>query len=124
MQKGYVYRNGILSGIIHKDDSGTIPLYTFTYTEEYLHMKGSRPISVNFPMQSEPFESHILFAFFSNMLAEGNTKTLQCQQLHIDEEDLFTRLLKTTSVNTIGAVTVTDEIPKHTSSDLERGDIL
>ncbi|MBW6488067.1 HipA N-terminal domain-containing protein [Sulfurimonas sp.] len=48
----------------------------------------------------------MLFPFFFNLLSEGNLKSMQCRELKIDEDDNFTRLLKTTQENTIGAITV------------------
>ncbi len=103
MQQGDVYRNGMLVGSISKDDDAR---YHFVYDQEYLKSTEALTISVNLPLQAEPFFSDELFAFFYNMLAEGTTKALQCQSLRIDEDDHFTRLLKTTESNTIGAVTV------------------
>jgi serine/threonine-protein kinase HipA len=64
------------------------------------------PISVGLPLRHEEYLSHILFPFFANMLAEGGAKTIQCRALRIDENDLFTRLLKTTASNTIGSITI------------------
>ena len=52
------------------------------------------------------FYSDILFPFFYGLLAEGEEKVLQCRTLKIDENDHFTRLLKTADENTIGAITV------------------
>jgi serine/threonine-protein kinase HipA len=102
MQRGLVYRNGTLVGEIVKEKG----LYRFSYDPEYLKRKDAMSISVNFPLRKEPFVSDRLFAFFFNMLAEGNIKEIQCRELKIDPEDHFTRLLKTTSTNTIGSVTV------------------
>ncbi|NOQ30712.1 MAG: hypothetical protein GQ570_06280 [Helicobacteraceae bacterium] len=53
-------------------------------------------ISVNFPIQEELLSSKTLFFFFYNMLAEGNIKKAQYRSLKIDENDSFTRLIKTT----------------------------
>jgi len=102
MQKGHVYRNNQLVGEISKEGSA----YSFVYFQKYLDDPNARAISINLPLQKEPFVSTILFPFFANMLAEGNTKMIQCQALRIDENDLFTRLLKTAETNTIGSVTV------------------
>jgi len=44
--------------------------------------------------------------FFYGMLAEGINKDIQCRLLKIDEEDDFTRLIKTAGEDTIGAITV------------------
>ena len=51
-----------------------------------------------------------MFAFFFNMLAEGSMKDLQCKQLRIDNEDNFSRLLKTTNMNTIGSITLEEVV--------------
>ncbi len=103
MQKGNVYRNGLLIGEISRDREG---VYRFQYSIEYLAQENAMSISVNLPLQSEPFVSDRLFSFFFNMLAEGNIKEIQCRDLKIDPDDDFTRLLKTAHVNTIGSVTV------------------
>ncbi len=108
MQKGDVYRNSILIGMVSKDDNGR---YRFAYNNSYLSNENALSISVNLPLQPEPFFSKELFAFFFNMLAEGSTKALQCQSLRIDEDDHFTRLLKTTANNTIGSITVKEVLP-------------
>lgn len=101
MKWGRVYRNGVFVGLISKDSGG----YSFVYDRAYLADREMLAISPSFPLQKEPFRSEKLFAFFANMLAEGSTRALQCKMLGIDENDLFTRLLKTTS-EAIGAITV------------------
>lgn len=106
MQQGIVYRNDVPIGQISKNDTG---LYRFIYYESYLDDKNARAISVTLPLQSEPFESETLFSFFFNMLSEGNVKDMQCRSLRIDEEDHFTRLLRTAGQNTIGSITVKEE---------------
>lgn len=40
------------------------------------------------------------------MLSEGANKTIQCQTLKIDEDDVFGLLLATAHSDTIGAITV------------------
>jgi serine/threonine-protein kinase HipA len=52
----------------------------------------------------------VLFPFFSGLLAEGNLKDLQCRLYRIDPNDDFTRLLKTTRYDVIGAVTVEEVV--------------
>lgn len=102
MQEGIVYRNQIQVGRISKENN----IYNFLYDSAYLKYVDAMPISVNFPLQDDEFESDTLFSFFANMLAEGNIKEIQCRDLKIDEDDHFTRLLKTTFENTIGSITV------------------
>lgn len=103
MQQGRVFRNDIFVGTISYEDNKE---YTFVYDESYLQRDNAKAISVNLRLQSEPFHSPYLFSFFSNMLAEGEIKDIQCQTLRLDQNDDFSRLLKTTNENTIGAVTI------------------
>jgi serine/threonine-protein kinase HipA len=70
-----------------------------------LKTEGARAISISLPF-NEVHISKVLFPFFFNMLAEGSAKYMQCRSLKIDEADHFSRLLKTTSGDTIGSITV------------------
>ena len=63
-------------------------------------------ISLSFPKSQQEFVSDTLFPFFYNMLSEGANKTIQCQTLKIDEDDVFGLLLATAHSDTIGAITV------------------
>jgi len=101
MQKVEVLRNTILVGYLSKEDDGS---YKFEYVSEYLADEKPMSISVNFPINIEMYRSEFLFPFFYNMLAEGNIKKAQCRSLKIDENDSFSRLIKTSKDDTIGAV--------------------
>jgi len=98
-----VLQNNIYVGLLSKEDNGK---YTFVYSNKFLEDKESYPISVNFPKQKEIFVSNHLFSFFSSLLSEGNMKDMQCRHLKIDENDDFTRLIKTTTKDTIGSVLI------------------
>ena len=103
MFKAGVYNNGILAGYLEKrapDD------YRFTYAESYLNDKARPSISLTLPRKKTEHQSPTLFSFFSGLLAEGINKDSQCRLLKIDEQDDFTRLLKTAGEDTIGAITV------------------
>lgn len=104
MQQANVYRNKELIGLISKNS--IINEYKFTYNKTYLEKENALNISVNLPLQTQPFTSNILFPFFFNLLSEGTGKIIQCRQLKIDEDDHFSRLLKTTEENTIGSITL------------------
>ena len=106
MQKGHVYRNTAFVGEIIKTQEADNDIYVFKYAQGYLDSDDAIPISVNLPLQSESFTSDFLFPFFSNMLSEGSSKTIQCLKLRIDEEDAFTRLLKTVEDDPIGSITI------------------
>jgi len=99
---GYVYDVSTFVGEIVFDGEN----YIFSYDDGFLKDVNNFAISLTLPKQKEPFISKHLHPFFSNLLAEGNLKKFQCKQFKIDEEDEFTRLLKTANIDTIGAVTV------------------
>lgn len=105
-RSGNVYCGGRLAGRIEEVPGG----YRFTYDSGYLTTSGTRPISLTLPKQSEPHVSNVLFPFFFGLLAEGLLKETQCRKLKLDEKDSFGRLLKTTHSDTIGDVTVIEEL--------------
>jgi serine/threonine-protein kinase HipA len=92
-----------LAGVLSKDHTSG---YHFQYAPEYLSNLRCPPISLSFPKREARFESPVLFPFFFGLLAEGDDKVLQCRVFKIDEDDHFTRLLKTCEAETIGGVTV------------------
>jgi len=103
MQMVNVLKNNKSVGLLSKEDSGE---YVFVYLKEFLEDKESYAISVNFPKQKEIFVSNHLFSFFSSLLSEGNMKDIQCRNLQIDENDDFTRLIKTTIKDSIGSILI------------------
>ena len=105
---GKVFYGDTLAGRIERRDDGG---YCFVYQPDYLACPGSRPVSLTLPLRREEYHSTVLFPFFSGLLAEGNLKDLQCRMHRIDPNDDFTRLLKTTRHDVIGAVTVEEEVP-------------
>ena len=103
MAKAAIYNNGILAGHLEKlapDD------YLFTYTDLYFADTSLPSISITLPKTKKEHKSPVLFSFFTGLLTEGINKTIQCRLLKIDEDDDFTRLLKTAGEDTIGAITV------------------
>ena len=102
MKRADIYDGEVLAGKLVYDGVN----YIFTYDLDFLYAKDTTAISLTLPKQKEPFVSEKLHPFFSGLLAEGSLKELQCRQLKIDEDDEFTRLLKTASVDTIGTITV------------------
>lgn len=67
MKQAEIYRKGILAGILTEDGGE----YRFCYEAEYLAEEGARPISLTFPLQTEPFVSPVLFPFFDGLIPEG-----------------------------------------------------
>ncbi len=104
MRRGTVYYRDIPAGMLEKADDGT---YVFRYAADYLRDSSLPDISATLPKRSEDYRSSHLFPFFAGLLAEGAQKERQCRELHIDEHDLFTRLLETSAYGAIGAVYVT-----------------
>ena len=107
MAKAGVYNNGVLAGTLEKkapDD------YRFTYNDEYLADPTRPSISLTLPRTTKEHQSLVLFSFFTGLLAEGINKNIQCRLLKIDEDDDFTRLLKTAGEDTIGAITIQEII--------------
>ena len=103
--KGRVYYNNRLAGILEKSEG----IYIFMYDEQYINDKNTKSISLSLPKSKRQFRSKFLFPFFYGLLTEGVTKQIQCRKLKIDENDFFTRLLKTAGEDTIGCVTVKEE---------------
>lgn len=103
MAKAGVYNNGVLAGILEKLASEH---YAFTYTDDYFANRDMPAISLSFPKTKQKYVAKELFPFFYGMLAEGINKDIQCRLLKIDENDDFTRLIKTAGEDTIGAITV------------------
>jgi len=101
-KRGLVYNNNILAGTLEYSGSEFI----FRYNTDYLSDTTLPAIALSLPKTKQEYRSAILFPFFYGLLAEGSEKTLQCSLLHIDENDHFSRLLKTADSTTIGAVTV------------------
>ena len=104
--KGGVYYNGTRAGTIERTGEGK---YVFSYDETYFIDTRMPSVSLTLPKTMQQYESDVLFPFFYGLLAEGINKDIQCRLLKIDEEDDFTRLLKTAATDTIGAITIKEE---------------
>lgn len=103
MIRAEVYNNDVLAGLLEKVNSST---YVFRYTDAYYQNNSMPAISLSFSKKQQRYEASELFPFFYGLLAEGINKEIQCRLLKIDEEDDFTRLIKTASEDTIGAITI------------------
>ena len=101
--KAAVYFKNRLAGILEKVNNDE---YVFEYSDDYINDRSSESISLTLPKSIKTHYSKILFPFFFGLLSEGTNKKMQCSILKIDEEDHFTRLIKTADLDTIGAVTV------------------
>ncbi len=108
MDKAGVYNNGILAGYLEKKSAVE---YVFTYEATYYADASKPAISLTLPKSAHTHQSSVLFPFFAGLLAEGVNKDIQCKLLRIDENDDFTRLLKTANEDTIGAITIKEVQP-------------
>jgi len=103
MMRGIVRYRDIPAGTLERGAMG----YTFRYAPDYLANPSLPAISATLPKTQAEYRSEHLFPFFAGLLAEGAQAERQCRELHIDERDLFTRLLETSAYGAIGAVYVT-----------------
>ncbi len=102
MKSGTVYYRDIPAGVLIKNEEG----YLFRYDPLYFADAAMPDISATLPKTQREYRSPHLFPFFFGLLAEGAQKERQCRELHIDENDHFTRLLETSAYGAIGAVHV------------------
>jgi serine/threonine-protein kinase HipA len=104
MRKAAVYRNGTPAGVLTEYEGRK--LYGFRYDDAYYADGTQPPVSLTLPKTRKEYRGEKLFAFFANMLSEGENRKLQSRNLRIDEEDDFGFLLATAQDDTIGAVTL------------------
>lgn len=102
MKCGIVYCCGRPAGILAKMSSG----FMFRYIPSYCVDPKTPPVSATLPKSRCTYSSKHLFPFFFGLLAEGNQKSRQCRELHVDENDSFSLLLATSRYGAIGAVHV------------------
>ena len=100
LRSSEVFYKNDLAGYLRETEKG----YTFIYNENFL--KNPAPVSVSLPLRKEPYESKALFSFFRGLLPEGWYLDLVAAKQKVDRGDEFGILLSTTSMDTIGAVTV------------------
>lgn len=82
--------------------------YTFTYDENYLKQECCTEISINLPIQIEPFESEFgLHSFFDN-LAEGWLCERQANIINTNQDDKF-KLLAYFGNDLIGGVHINND---------------
>lgn len=103
MPKAGIYYNDQLAGWLTKNGATD---YSFQYNKDYWSDPAMPAISLTLPKTNREYHSNQLFSFFSGLLSEGINKDIQCRLLKIDENDDFTRLLKTATEDTIGAITI------------------
>lgn len=88
MRLAEVYLYDCLAGRLQEDENG----YTFQYDERYLASSPVR-LSVNFPLQREPFHSPVLFPFFDGLIPEGWLLQLATENWKLNSNDRMGLLL-------------------------------
>ena len=102
MRQGKVYVNRVYAGALTETDEGR---YLFAYDPAYISCS-SVPVCLAMPVREAPYEASTLFPFFCNLLSEGSNRSFKSRVNGVDPEDDFGLLLKTTSYDTIGSVTI------------------
>ena len=67
MRKAEIKINEITAGILIQNEDG----YQFIYDESYLNSEKPMPVSLTLALQTNPFNSTILFPFFDGLIPEG-----------------------------------------------------
>lgn len=96
------------AGVLEKKEQAGEACFVFAYLPAYLQSKSARPVSVNFPLREQPYESKVLFPFFDNLLSEGWLLDIQAQSLKIDKSDRFA-LVARCGLECMGAVSLRGE---------------
>ncbi|MFT6985492.1 MAG: serine/threonine-protein kinase HipA [Psychromonas sp.] len=63
-----VYLNGYLVGEFTKESSGA---HTFVYKNEWLALKGARPISLSMPLSKQKYQGDVVYNYFDNLLPDS-----------------------------------------------------
>lgn len=80
----------------------------FTYSDHYRELEGIKPISVNLPLQKEPFSTERTKAFFEGLLPEGFSRRAVANWAKADEND-YLSILKSLGQECLGAIQVSEE---------------
>jgi serine/threonine-protein kinase HipA len=96
-----VYYKDKFAGFLVENDEG----YMFMYDDAYLRSSEAMPISLTLPLQSEAFESRILFPFFDGLIPEGWLLNIAQSYWKLKGNDRF-ELLLALCRDAIGAVSI------------------
>ncbi len=90
MRQAYIFYKDLFAGILNELDEGG---YTFQYNRDYLAAEAANPVSLTLPLQSEAYESNILFPFFDGLIPEGWLLDIAVSNWKINPRDRFGLLL-------------------------------
>lgn len=98
---GKVLYKGKLAGITWQDDDG----YGFVYEPAYLASGSASPVSLTFPLRTEPYTSKTMFPFFDGLIPEGWLLDITVKNWKLNAADRM-QLLLTACKDCIGAVSI------------------
>lgn len=104
MKRARIYYKDNLAGWLTETDEG----FVFRYDETYLALPSSAPVSLTLPLQSEPYQSPVLFPFFDGLIPEGWLLDVALRNTDVSLLDRMSLLLLCCK-DCIGAVSVVAE---------------
>lgn len=82
----FCFRNNALVGTLCKT---TADEFSFEYDSGYIKDAGASPLSLQLPLQKEPFPYSKCKSFFENLLPEGDVRSLIEKHSHISRDNTF-----------------------------------
>lgn len=104
MKSALIYFKDTLAGRLSETDEG----FVFQYDTAYLSSAEVQPISLTLPVQTEAFESPVLFPFFDGLIPEGWLLDVALRNTDVSILDRMSLLLLCCK-DCIGAVSVVPE---------------
>lgn len=101
MRKAEIRMNEQTAGWLTQDEQG----YRFEYDPIYLTSENAKPVSKTLPLQSQAFQSPVLFPFFDGLIPEGWLLTVAEKNWKLNTRDRMGLLLACCK-DCIGAVSV------------------
>jgi serine/threonine-protein kinase HipA len=101
-----VYLHNSLAGYLWLSDTNR---YSFQYDPDYLEDPEAIPLSLSLPMREAPYTNDTARPFFSNLLPEGEVRSLIAKIKQISEHNDF-KLLEAIGGECAGAVSI---LPEH-----------
>lgn len=112
LEKLSVYLHNSLAGQLWLDDTSR---FSFQYDPGYIENPDAIPLSLSLPLREEPHINDTARPFFSNLLPEGEVRSLIAKIKQISEHNDF-KLLDAIGGECAGAVSI---VPEHTALSTE-----
>ena len=111
-EKLSVYLHNSLAGQLWLDDTSR---FSFQYDYSYIEEPDAIPLSLSLPLREEPYLNDTARPFFSNLLPEGEVRSLVAKIKQISEHNDF-KLLEAIGGECAGAVSI---VPEYTALSTE-----